>query len=329
MQQSTALIVPERRHYLVPANINRLLKVIDAMTNAGEIRNVLVKGPQGSGKSDLVTQFAATRKRPLATLEVGRLSESTQIFGQMQLRDGKTVYESGLFTEALQTPHAVIHLQEINRPETDKALNAIFSVLDPTFRNIYMDEMHATIKVAEGVTFFATMNEGFEFIGTMPLDAALENRFAIKLNLSYLPPEQERGLIAIRTGLNPGLTVSLISMITRIRNNPQAPITVSIRDSLAMAELMAYGLSVADAIRTVIGSDKDKLESLLATEHMAGHDVSFASDEAYELMSPPDARPVQITTEGFGITSPANTYEGYKGPVVTSADIPRDQMRLS
>lgn len=125
--------------------------------------NVLVTGRQGCGKSSLVTQYAAVFNKPLATFQVGILSEPGQLFGEYVLRDGETRYNQFLFPQALQTPNCVIHLEEINRPEYPKALNMLFSILSDG-RKVWMDEL-GLLKVAEGVVCFATLNEGEEFIG--------------------------------------------------------------------------------------------------------------------------------------------------------------------
>jgi len=79
------LVVPEKRPYLVSNKSKILLEAVDRMSGDGLNTNILITGKQGVGKSELVTQFAATRDRPLATLEIGNLSESSQILVLGQL----------------------------------------------------------------------------------------------------------------------------------------------------------------------------------------------------------------------------------------------------
>ena len=52
--------------------------------------NILVTGNQGCGKSSLVRQFASYYQRPMATFQVGLLSEAGQLFGQQRLKEGET-----------------------------------------------------------------------------------------------------------------------------------------------------------------------------------------------------------------------------------------------
>ena len=102
--------------------------------------NMLVAGRQGCGKSSLVKQYAAVYQQPLATFQVGILSEPGQLFGEYSLEDGETKYRQFLFPQAIQTPNCVIHLEEINRPENPKALNMLFSILSDD-RQVWMDEL--------------------------------------------------------------------------------------------------------------------------------------------------------------------------------------------
>ena len=266
----TGLVVPKRTKYLVSSEIKQLLGAIDTMVSQGQNPNILVSGNQGIGKSELPAQYAASRNRPLAVLEIGRLSDANQIFGQMDLKDGQTVYTKGLFTEAITTPDAVIHLQEINRPENDKSLNAIFSVLDDNQRQIWIDELQDYIHVAPGVTFFASLNEGFEFVGTLPLDEALRNRFHFKVQLEQLPESAERRLLADKCGLGFNDIDKLMRVVKQLRNNTQLPTYISTRDLVYMAKLIQVDLPVALALKSVIGGDPNKMESILLSQHLTG-----------------------------------------------------------
>lgn len=222
--------------------------------------NILITGNQGCGKSTLVRQFANIYNRPMAAFQIGLLLESGQLFGQQRLREGETYYQEFLFPKAIQTPGCVIHLEEINRSESPHALNELFSVLSED-RSIWIDEL-GYVEVAPGVMFFATMNEGEEFTGTEMLDAALKDRF-YRIHLEYLPHAVEKEVLIRKTGISEDKADQVLSMVNRIRNNEELGIGVSIRHSLMIAELVALGATLREALIYSLQISRDTLESLL------------------------------------------------------------------
>lgn len=227
--------------------------------------NILTTGDQGCGKSSLVRQFAYIHNRPMATFQIGLLLESGQLFGQTRLKQGETYYQEFLFPKAIQTPGCIVHLEEINRTESPHALNELFSVLSED-RSIWVDEL-GLVKVAPRVMFFATMNEGDEFTGTEMLDAALRDRF-YRIHLEYLPHDVEKEVLVSKTGLDEKRTDQMLKIINKIRNNDQMGMSISIRHSLMIAELVSLGSSLREALIYSLQISKDTLESLLLSVHI-------------------------------------------------------------
>lgn len=227
--------------------------------------NILITGKQGCGKSSLVRQFAAVYQRPLATFQVGILSEPGQLFGEHALVDGETRYRPYLFPQAIQTPRCVIHLEEINRPEHPKALNMLFSLLAED-RRVWIDEL-GLIEVAGGVVIFATMNEGEEFVGTEMLDPALRDRFYTIL-MDYIPAEVEAEVLAQKTGVDREQAREIVNIVNKMRGHAETPLDVSTRTSLMIAELVAAGASIREAITFSMQIDREHLESILLALHL-------------------------------------------------------------
>ena len=264
MLHHTPMTIPQPDpHYRISKNNQTLTRYVRNLTKKGEILNTLIKGPKGSGKSTLPMQYAAIHKLPYVTIEVGLLSEASQVFGSLILEDGQTHYKEGLFTKAISIPGCVIHLQEINRIESDKTLNALFGVLDDQQRQVWIDETQKSYKVMEGVSFWATMNEGYDYVGTMPLDIALENRFHVHLTLEYPTAQDEAQILVSRTSIDHIQANVIVRLANNLRNNAQEPVDLSVRNTLEIARMRVNGIPFIDATMAAIGSEENKLESVL------------------------------------------------------------------
>jgi nitric oxide reductase NorQ protein len=263
--QLNALFVPEEDPYFYISN--DVLSLLDKVRKISQKHpvNVLIAGKQGCGKSSLVKQYAAVHGHPLATFQVGILSEPGQLFGEYALEGGATKYREFLFPQAIQTPNCVIHLEEINRPEHPKALNMLFSILSDD-RQVWMDEL-GLLKVADGVVFFATLNEGDEFVGTELLDAALRDRFYLIL-MDFLPNEVEREVLINKTGISGKQADDIIDVANALRSNPELQTAISTRTTLMIGELVYAGASLGEAIAASVQTSKETLESVLISLHL-------------------------------------------------------------
>jgi len=280
VKSAEGLIVPEHeKHFFLPPAVIENLDRINLLAGHHPV-NVLVTGRQGCGKSTLVRQFAALHRRPLATFQIGMLSEPGQLFGEYRLRDGRTEYQEFLFPKAVRTPGCVIHLEEINRPEHPKALNMLFSILSDD-RAVWTDEL-GQVKVAPEVVFFATLNEGEEFAGTEMLDAALADRFYVTM-LDYLPPAVETEVLQKKSGIGETEALTLVNIANKLRANAQEPIVVSTRHTLMMAEMIAVGATVREAITYSLQINRDLLESALLSLHLETGAFDSGQEDHYQL----------------------------------------------
>ncbi len=288
MKFDSQLRVPVLDNYFfAPEEVIYTLDKLEKLSQKHPV-NILITGRQGCGKSSLVRQFAACYNRPLAVFQVGLLTEPGQLFGEHKLKEGETYFQEFLFPRAISTPRCVIHLEEINRPEHPKALNELFSVLSED-RSIWVDEL-GLVEVAEGVIFFATMNEGEEFIGTEPMDAALRDRFYI-VNMDYLPLEVEKDVLVLKTGISEEQAKDVLKIINKLRSDANIAYPISTRHSLMTAELIAAGASFREAIIYSLQISRDVLESLLLSVHVETKDMEIRKNE-YSIYTPEYVRTV-------------------------------------
>jgi nitric oxide reductase NorQ protein len=259
-------MIPAKIPFFITAENKALVEAIMA-SRAKHPVNILVKGKHGLGKSELTRQLAATYHMDYIPVPINLLQESGQLMGHDEFQENQTKFIVSNFVKAVRTPNTLIHLEELNRPESPKALGELFPILDDS-RMIIHDKI-GEVKVAEGIVFVGTLNEGFEYTGVDPLDEALRDRFHY-IELGYLPPAQEIDLIKMRTGLAGAVVERLIELINSLRYDGQDPIHVSTRRTIMMAELMQAKLPMQLAIVNSIAIDKDKLESILLRFDFSG-----------------------------------------------------------
>ncbi len=252
-------MIPEKTPFFITAENKALIQSIMSGKERHPI-NVLIKGKHGLGKSELARQLAATYQMDYVPIPINLLQESGQLMGHDEFIDNQTQFIESNFVKAIRTPNSLIHLEELNRPESPKALGELFPLLDDS-RMIVHDKI-GEVKVAKGIVFVGTLNIGFEYTGIDPLDEALRDRFHF-VELGYLPPPEETKLIEMRTGLTGPILNQLVELVNSLRYDGQEPVHVSTRRMLMIAELMQAGLPMQMAIINCIGIDKDKLESIL------------------------------------------------------------------
>ncbi|MFC2008940.1 AAA family ATPase [Chloroflexota bacterium] len=241
-------VPPDEEGFWVSArNLERLGRIASRAAR-GERVNALVRGPKGCGKTTLARVYAARNKKPFYEVHCGAFVDNEQWFGKDRLSEGQTWYRKARFIHAVETPHCVVLLDEINRAHPE-VLNAILGLLDWR-RSLWSDDLTYEVKVAPGVTFFATLNEGEEFYGVNPLDAALRDRFPRTVRLSY-PPEQEEARILVAHGLPQREADKLTSFAHAVRKAGR-PLPVSTRQLLVAAEEVMDGASLHDAVETSI-----------------------------------------------------------------------------
>jgi len=160
-------------------------------------KNIMMTGPAGCGKTMAAKSLVNSLDRPDFYFNLGATQDPRgTLIGNTHFEKNKgTYFSESLFVEAIQTPNAVILLDELSRAHPD-AWNILMTVLDYGQRYLRLDEQdnQATIKVAEGVTFVATANIGNEYTSTRVMDKALMDRFTI-VEMDVLSEDDENSLL--------------------------------------------------------------------------------------------------------------------------------------
>jgi MoxR-like ATPase len=109
------------------------------------------------------------------------------------------------------------------------------------------------INVHPEVTFIATANVGSEYTGTQSMDRALVNRF-FPIELNYIPSNQEEKVLMHRTQITSDQAKTIVKIANTVRSlaeKQEISTSVSIRETLYVAELVKDGWNVGSSITKI------------------------------------------------------------------------------
>lgn len=145
--------------------------------------NVLVFGPTGPGKTSAVMAYAAKDKLPFYSVPCNVGIDPSELFGKYMKEGEKWVWQDGPVTTMVRHG-GVLLINEINMMPA-KIAAALFSLLDKRRQIQLVAHKGEVITAHPDFQVIADMNPGYE--GTRDLNAALKNRFPIKLDWGYEP----------------------------------------------------------------------------------------------------------------------------------------------
>ena len=218
-------------------------------------KNIMMTGPAGCGKTMAAKAVVNSLDRPDFYFNLGATQDPRgTLIGNTHF-DGKkgTYFSASLFVKAIQTPGAVILLDELSRAHPD-AWNILMTVLDYGQRYLRLDEKNdsETIKVADGVTFVATANIGNEYTSTRVMDKALMDRFTI-VEMDVLSEEDENSLLNYMFPHVDGGLLSNVAKIASLTRTEAGSDTarigsgVSTRTTVELCGLLYDGFTLEEA----------------------------------------------------------------------------------
>lgn len=214
-------------------------------------QNVLLSGPQGTGKTSVIQQMAAKHNRGFFQMSCGMIESPAEWFGFRDVRGDELVYEISAFINACETPNTVILLDEFNRLHTSLQ-NGLYNILDHN-GSAWLDFVKRYVRVANGVVFVATANIGASHTGTFQIDAAMEDRFSYHLRMDYLPEADEIRVLQQKTGIGKIIATKFVKVAKKIREDAKSDESViskpvSFRQLEAACRLIVNGMKPSQAV---------------------------------------------------------------------------------
>lgn len=217
--------------------------------------NILIVGKSGSAKTMAAHCAAAALQRPVFNIPLGSTQDPrSSIVGNTHYnKESGTFFSESIFVKAIQTPNAVVILDELSRGHTE-AWNLLMPVLDYTQRFLRIEETEnsKTVNVAKGVSFIMTANIGNEYTATRVLDRALIDRCSI-VEMKTLNFADESDLLKIMfPDVKPYILEAIADISTTTRSeeegeNGKLSTSMSTRAAVMTAALIRDGFTLAEA----------------------------------------------------------------------------------
>ncbi|MGG3916140.1 ATP-binding protein [Rossellomorea vietnamensis] len=222
-------------------------------------KNLLLKGPTGSGKTKLSDTLSSIFSQPMHSINCSVDLDAEALLGYKTIseRDGKNTIDfiEGPVIQAMKNGH-LLYIDEINmaKPETLPILNGVLDYR----RSITNPFTGEVVKAAPSFGVVAAINEGY--VGTVPLNEALKNRFVV-IDVPYIEGETLKSVIESQSKLTDDKLirqfVNLSSdLLIQVKNGQISEEAASIRALLDACDLAVY----LPAKRAIQRGIVDKLE---------------------------------------------------------------------
>lgn len=222
-------------------------------------KNLLLKGPTGSGKTKLSDTLSSIFSQPMHSINCSVDLDAEALLGYKTIseREGKNTIEfiEGPVIQAMKNGH-LLYIDEINmaKPETLPILNGVLDYRR-SITNPFTGEI---VKAAPTFGVIAAINEGY--VGTVPLNEALKNRFVV-IDVPYIEGGTLKSVIESQSKLSDSKLITQFvalssDLLVQVKNGQISEEAASIRALLDACDLAVY----LPAKRAIQRGIVDKLE---------------------------------------------------------------------
>ena len=224
---------------------------------------LLLKGPTGCGKSQLVEFMARKLGRPLVKVACNEDTNAADLLGRFLLSGGDTVWNDGPVVRAIRQD-AILYLDEFAEAREDVVV-ALHPLTDQR-REVYIDKINETVAAGSKFMLVASYNPGYQR-GIREIKPSTKQRFVV-VPMGYLNSDKEQDLLTVITGIDTSQAKSLARMAAKIRSRDDLQLkeTVSTRLLINAAKLSNSGMNTRKACHVAIAevlSDDHQIVSAL------------------------------------------------------------------
>lgn len=210
---------------------------------------LLLKGPTGCGKSQLVAHMAEKLNVPLIQVACNEDTTSADLLGRFLIRGMETVWHDGPVARAVRNG-GILYLDEIAEARED-VIVALHPLTDHR-RELFLDRTNESLVAPANFMCVASFNPGYQR-GFRELKPSTRQRF-VACSLSYPEPAIESEILVQITKASPDLCRRTVHFAHKVRGMTDLNLreTISTRLLVNALSLVTVGMNVRLAFRVAL-----------------------------------------------------------------------------